>query len=109
MDRGCDQRCTCKMGSWVCEPRCSGALFKRGKQIDDPKCVERPSKDDECCAVLICEDADEGSKGNCKENVFSLVPLVLQFFEFLNSTYSVTFYESCNCGKIEIGNKNILN
>lgn len=58
MDKGCDQRCTCKSGSWICEPRCSGTLFKKGKHIDDPKCFERPSKDDECCAVMICEDAE---------------------------------------------------
>lgn len=63
MDKGCDQRCTCKSGSWVCEPRCSGTLFKKGKQLDDPRCFERPSKDDECCAVMVCDD-DEASEGN---------------------------------------------
>ncbi|XP_037041377.1 putative epidermal cell surface receptor isoform X3 [Bradysia coprophila] len=67
MDKGCDQRCTCKTGSWICEPRCKGTLFKKGKQIDDPKCFERPSKDDECCAVMICEDEVEGDKGKLNE------------------------------------------
>lgn len=64
MDKGCDQRCTCKSGSWICEPRCSGTFFKKGKQIDDPRCFERPSKIDECCAVMICEDEDKPNKGN---------------------------------------------
>lgn len=64
MDKGCDQRCTCKSGAWICEPRCTGTLFKKGKQIDDPQCFERPSKDDECCAVMICEDKVETTKGN---------------------------------------------
>lgn len=63
MDKGCDQRCTCKSGSWICESRCSGTLFKKGKQIDDPRCFERPSKDDECCAVMVCQDEVDSNIG----------------------------------------------
>ncbi|KAJ6634088.1 putative epidermal cell surface receptor, partial [Pseudolycoriella hygida] len=67
MDKGCDQRCTCKAGSWICEPRCSGMFFKKGKQIDDPKCFERPSKDDECCATMVCDDQVESDKANAND------------------------------------------
>lgn len=62
-------------GSWNCVPRCSGVHIKlgTGKQLSDPFCTEQPSKDDKCCAVMVCSsDTDkpigiEKHEGNLKQ------------------------------------------
>lgn len=59
MMRECDEKCTCnKEGIWECLPRCEGVFFKRGKKLEDPNCYEKPSTDDECCAVQVCNADD---------------------------------------------------
>ncbi|XP_037956055.1 putative epidermal cell surface receptor isoform X4 [Teleopsis dalmanni] len=54
MDRGCDERCTCNRGDWICEARCSGTSFKRGSGAIVENCREVPVENDECCATMEC-------------------------------------------------------
>lgn len=63
MEKGCEERCLCKMGEWHCDARCNGPFFKRGKKFDDPTCTEKPDPNDECCAVMVCEDMTDSNKG----------------------------------------------
>lgn len=57
IEKECDERCTCEdSGDWKCSLRCGGVFIKRGKLIDDPMCYEKPAKDDDCCAVMVCAD-----------------------------------------------------
>ncbi|XP_013118332.2 putative epidermal cell surface receptor isoform X3 [Stomoxys calcitrans] len=63
MERGCDERCTCNRGEWICSPRCLGKTFKRGSGMmamdQQPNCREIPVEDDECCGQLDCGSAEE--------------------------------------------------
>ncbi|XP_055847621.1 putative epidermal cell surface receptor isoform X5 [Episyrphus balteatus] len=56
MDRECNERCSCNRGEWICKPRCSGMLFKRGQAFEKPNCHEIPFEDDECCATMECTE-----------------------------------------------------
>lgn len=56
VDRKCEERCTCNRGDWICEPRCSGLLFKRGLPFKDPNCFEVPYEDDDCCVKKECTE-----------------------------------------------------
>ncbi|XP_075145077.1 stranded at second transmembrane protein isoform X1 [Haematobia irritans] len=63
MERGCDERCTCNRGEWICSPRCQGKTFKRGTGMmameHQSNCREIPVEDDECCGQLQCATAEE--------------------------------------------------
>ncbi|XP_018796294.1 PREDICTED: putative epidermal cell surface receptor isoform X2 [Bactrocera latifrons] len=55
MNRGCDERCTCNRGEWICEPRCMGNTFKLvggAPHIDVTHCQQVAV--DECCATIEC-------------------------------------------------------
>ncbi|XP_055922778.1 putative epidermal cell surface receptor isoform X2 [Eupeodes corollae] len=54
MDRGCNERCTCNRGEWICKPRCSGVSFKRGTVFEKANCHEAPFEEDECCSIMQC-------------------------------------------------------
>lgn len=46
-------------GKWSCEARCQGVFVQRGKmQNSDPQCYERSTNDD-CCAILRCDNDAE--------------------------------------------------
>lgn len=61
MERGCDERCTCNRGEWICSPRCMGKTFKRGAMMMnvETNCREIAVEDDECCATMECATAEE--------------------------------------------------
>ncbi|TMW48294.1 hypothetical protein DOY81_006625 [Sarcophaga bullata] len=64
MERGCDERCTCNRGEWICSPRCMGKTFKRGSMQmtfdnEHTNCREIAVEDDECCAIMECATAEE--------------------------------------------------
>nr|XP_036234005.1 putative epidermal cell surface receptor isoform X2 [Bactrocera oleae] len=55
MNRGCDERCTCNRGEWICEPRCMGNTFKLvggAPHMDVTHCQQVAV--DECCATMEC-------------------------------------------------------
>ncbi|XP_053969259.1 putative epidermal cell surface receptor isoform X2 [Anastrepha ludens] len=58
MNRGCDERCTCNRGEWICEPRCMGNTFKLvggAPHMDlDAQTHCRQMAVDECCATMEC-------------------------------------------------------
>ncbi|XP_054728747.1 putative epidermal cell surface receptor isoform X3 [Anastrepha obliqua] len=58
MNRGCDERCTCNRGEWICEPRCMGNTFKLvggAPHMDlDAQAHCRQMAVDECCATMEC-------------------------------------------------------
>ncbi|XP_061393214.1 putative epidermal cell surface receptor [Musca vetustissima] len=67
MERGCDERCTCNRGEWICSPRCQGKTFKRGTMAtmmadedETRKCREIDVEDDECCSRMECSTSEEG-------------------------------------------------
>ncbi|XP_023303318.2 putative epidermal cell surface receptor isoform X3 [Lucilia cuprina] len=64
MERGCDERCTCNRGEWICSPRCMGKTFKRGSmqmslENEQTNCREIAVEDDECCSMMECITAEE--------------------------------------------------
>ncbi|XP_073819109.1 stranded at second transmembrane protein isoform X3 [Musca autumnalis] len=68
MERGCDERCTCNRGEWICSPRCQGKTFKRGTMLEQissgeegetTKCREIAVEDDECCSRMECSSNEE--------------------------------------------------
>lgn len=64
MERGCDERCTCNRGEWICSPRCMGKTFKRGSMQmafdnEHTNCREIAVEDDECCSTMECATAEE--------------------------------------------------
>ncbi|XP_037809885.1 putative epidermal cell surface receptor isoform X2 [Lucilia sericata] len=64
MERGCDERCTCNRGEWICSPRCMGKTFKRGTmqmslENEQTNCREIAVEDDECCSMMECVTAEE--------------------------------------------------
>ncbi|XP_065355158.1 putative epidermal cell surface receptor isoform X2 [Calliphora vicina] len=64
MERGCDERCTCNRGEWICSPRCMGKTFKRGSmqmtlENEQTNCREIAVEDDECCGMMECVTAEE--------------------------------------------------
>lgn len=66
MERGCDERCTCNRGEWICTPRCMGKMFKRGTMMtEQPNCHEILAEDDVCCSSMECNsDADDIHNNN---------------------------------------------
>uniref|UniRef100_A0A1A9VGW7 Epidermal cell surface receptor n=1 Tax=Glossina austeni TaxID=7395 RepID=A0A1A9VGW7_GLOAU len=60
IERGCDERCTCNRGEWICSPRCMGKTFKRGTMMtEQPNCHEMPVEDDECCSAMECGNGSD--------------------------------------------------
>uniref|UniRef100_T1PDW3 Fibronectin type 3 n=1 Tax=Musca domestica TaxID=7370 RepID=T1PDW3_MUSDO len=69
MERGCDERCTCNRGEWICSPRCQGKTFKRGTMAaamatmmsdeEQSKCREIAVEDDECCSRMECSTNED--------------------------------------------------
>uniref|UniRef100_A0A1B0FGU8 Epidermal cell surface receptor n=1 Tax=Glossina morsitans morsitans TaxID=37546 RepID=A0A1B0FGU8_GLOMM len=60
IERGCDERCTCNRGEWICSPRCMGKTFKRGTMMtEQPNCHEMPVEDDECCSSMECGNGSD--------------------------------------------------
>ncbi|XP_067639035.1 putative epidermal cell surface receptor isoform X1 [Eurosta solidaginis] len=58
MNRGCDERCTCNRGEWICDPRCMGNTFKLvggapHMDLDSQKHCRQVAID-ECCATMEC-------------------------------------------------------
>uniref|UniRef100_W8AVP2 Putative epidermal cell surface receptor n=1 Tax=Ceratitis capitata TaxID=7213 RepID=W8AVP2_CERCA len=58
MNRGCDERCTCNRGEWICEPRCMGNTFKLvggapHMDLSQQQHCQQVAID-ECCATMEC-------------------------------------------------------
>lgn len=70
LENGCDSVCVCRDGRMECGDRCTGALFKKGKRIEDPLCRAKDS-DDPCCSIMICA-ADTGNLEQ-KKKMFVLI------------------------------------
>lgn len=111
MERGCDERCTCNRGEWICSPRCQGKTFKRGTMAaamatmmsdeEQSKCREIAVEDDECCSRMECstnedaflptqsstmhtdDDDDEAMNGRYNKKVLTTIPSKLRREGFL--------------------------
>ncbi|XP_066598389.1 putative epidermal cell surface receptor [Prorops nasuta] len=64
--RGCEERCFCKDNGLVgdCEAVCTSPYVRTAASTNrkpDPYCKERLLPEEECCAILICENADSAS------------------------------------------------
>ncbi|XP_050296438.1 putative epidermal cell surface receptor isoform X3 [Anthonomus grandis grandis] len=83
LEVGCDSVCTCKMGKMVCEDRCTGPFFRKGKKIDDPLCNEKETEDP-CCAIMVCAGDTETEP--------------LEMCSYGNKTYNRgdTFHKGCD-------------